>query len=73
MCDHGKAVLLCPTCSVDAGRGHGTTEWRDLSCLLCLQLCDCFLFDWGWGGRFGERGGEHVFAVLDTSETRGQT
>lgn len=61
---------FCLTCSVDASRGHGTIKWRDLSSFLCLQLRDCFLFHWGWGGRFGERGGEHVFAFLDTSETK---
>lgn len=59
----------CLTCSVDASRGHGASKGRDLSCFLCPQLCNRFLFYRGRGGGcFRERGREHVLAFLDTSE-----
>lgn len=65
-------VYSCLTCSVDASRGHGAVEGRDHRCFLSLQLCDRFLFYWGWGGCFGEGGRENVLAFLDTSENTQQ-
>lgn len=64
-----KLCRMCLTCSVGASRGQGAMKGRDLSRLLSLQLCDCFLFDGGsWRSCFGERGWEYVPAFLDTSE-----
>lgn len=60
--------ILYLTCSVDASRVHGASKGGDLSCFLRLQLCNCFLFYWGWRGCFGEGGWEHVLAFLDTLE-----
>lgn len=59
------------TCSVDTSRGHGVSKGGDFSCFRCLQLCNCFHFNWGWGGRLREGGWEHVLALLDTSENTG--
>lgn len=60
------SLYLCLTCRVDASRGQGALEGRDLRHFLSLQLCDCFLFHWSWGGCFGEGGRENVLAFLDT-------
>lgn len=65
--------ILYLTCSVDASRVHGASKGGDLICFLRLQLCNCFLFYWGWRGCFGEGGWEHVLAFLDTLENTEDT